>query len=247
MERPIILRTPLNSNEGEFISLSSESLVSTVSSNVFKGSSERGVHQRSSNKNNFNKLKSDELKLLQGLSDPKYSIWPPPALLPQVTFDDQHQGPEDQDALAAHLPHPADGLGPGQVREVIADPGPGGLTPVQLPLAETIHQLPPASVGRAQVQVRLWTSHFRIYIKVIFSKHIFKLKFFNVLRDHSIEKICSRVKYIDNIIRLYLTLDPVNTASVELGAVVRSDFSVRLPLFSLPRLCLLFLRPYFQL
>ena len=37
------------------ISLSSESLVSTVSSNVFKGSSERGVFQRSSNKNKLNK------------------------------------------------------------------------------------------------------------------------------------------------------------------------------------------------
>ena len=180
--------------------------------------------------------KSEELKLLQGLSNPKYSIWPPPALLPQVAFDDQHQGSEDQDALAARLPHPADGLGPGQVREVVADPGPRGLTPVQLPLAEKIHKLPPASMGRTQVQVRPW----------IFRKHIFKIKFFDVLRDYFIERNCSRVKYIDKVIRLYLTFNPVNTASVELGAVVRSDFSVRLPLFSLPRLCRLFLRPYFQ-
>ena len=60
MERPIILRTPLNSNDVEFISLSSESLVSTVSSNVFKGSSERGVYQRSSNKNNLNKFEQNE-------------------------------------------------------------------------------------------------------------------------------------------------------------------------------------------
>ena len=53
-QRPIILRTSLNSNEFEFTSLSSESLVSTVSSNVFKGSTERGIHQRSSDKNRFN-------------------------------------------------------------------------------------------------------------------------------------------------------------------------------------------------
>ena len=136
--------------------------------------------------------KSEELKLLQGLSNPKYSIWPPPALLPQVAFDDQHQGSEDQDALAARLPHPADGLGPGQVREVVADPGPRGLTPVQLPLAEKIHKLPPASMGRTQVQVRPW----------IFRKHIFKIKFFDVLRDYFIERNCSRVKYIDKVIRL---------------------------------------------
>lgn len=157
MARPIILRTPLNSNEAEFISLSSESLVSTVSSNVFKGSSERGVFQRSSNKNNLNKLKNWKPHLLQGLSNPKYSVWPSSALLPQVALDDQHQRPPDEDALAARLTHPGDGLGPGQVLQVVPDPRPGvipGRPPLQLPLAETIHKLPPASVGRAQVQVR---------------------------------------------------------------------------------------------
>ena len=86
--------------------------------------------------------------MLQGLSDPRHGVRLG-AQLPQVALHDQHQGPEDQDALAADLPHPADG----QVREVIAGPH-RGQEPLQLPLAETIHQLPPASLGGPQVQVR---------------------------------------------------------------------------------------------
>ena len=90
--------------------------------------------------------------MLQGLSDPRHGVWLG-AQLPQVTLHDQHQGPEDKDAFAADLPHPADGLVPGQVREVIAGPH-RGQEPLQLSLAETVHQLPPASLGRPQVQVR---------------------------------------------------------------------------------------------
>ena len=90
--------------------------------------------------------------MLQGLTDPRHGVWLS-AQLPQVSLNDQHQGPEDQDALATDLPYPADGLGPGQVWEVITDHH-RGQEPLQLSLAETIHQLPPASLGRPQVQVR---------------------------------------------------------------------------------------------